>query len=333
MGTPIVRRMNPFRIPNIPSAIFGEEVTVMYMEFMELRENISHGTKEYPFAQYHINQGAVYFPVHWHDEAEIIYIKEGTLRISISDQEYIGNAGSVFIVNPKELHYMSAPGMPILYYTLLFPLEFISFQTEDALEMDMMRPLRSGQLLLKNDLSAHGSIHDLMAILDELIQVNCRNDSGKQIKTRILLLRFLDILVSNYAFTVPSLSGKTEMQREILLYVQQNYCSRLSLQDLANHFYMSAKYLSRYFKLHFDLTFSQYIMHLRITHAKKLLETTALPITEIALCSGFSGVSYFIRSFKDHYGISPLQYRKQETAYPRLTGAQLAESRKFSIIS
>lgn len=292
----------------------------MYKEFMELRENVSHGTKEYPFAQYRIDQGAVYFPVHWHDEAELIYIREGMLRISISDQEYTGHGGSVFVVNPRELHYMSAPDMPVLYYTLLFPLEFISFQTEDSLETDMMRPLRSGQLLFKSDLSVHESIHNLTAILDELIQINHCGDPNKQMKTRILLLRFFDILAVSNVFTVPSLSGKTEMQREILRYVQQNYCSRLSLQDLANHFYMSSKYLSKYFKMHFDLTFSQYIMHLRITHARKLLETTALPITEIALCSGFSSVSYFIRSFKDYHGISPFQYRKQETERSRLAG-------------
>lgn len=119
--------------------------------YTELREHTHHGTKEYPYAQYHIDrrQNAFDFPVHWHDEAEIIYVKEGTLRIKISEEGYIGNTGSVYIVNPRELHYMSAPDVPVSYYTLLFPLEFISFQTEDSLENDIMRPLRSGQLLIK----------------------------------------------------------------------------------------------------------------------------------------------------------------------------------------
>ena len=84
---------------------------------MELRENTPHGTKEYPYAQYHIRRGqnALHFPVHWHDKAEIIYIKEGSLRITVSEPEYLGSAGSVYIVNPRELHYMSAPGAPISY--------------------------------------------------------------------------------------------------------------------------------------------------------------------------------------------------------------------------
>ena len=84
---------------------------------MELRENTPHGTKEYPYAQYHIRRGqnALHFPVHWHDKAEIIYIKEGSLRITVSEPEYLGSAGSVHIVNPRRLHYMSAPGAPISY--------------------------------------------------------------------------------------------------------------------------------------------------------------------------------------------------------------------------
>ena len=49
-----------------------------------------------------------------------------------------------------------------------------------------------------------------------------------------------------------------------------------------------------------------------ITYAKELLETTALPVTEVAFHSGFANVSYFIRSFKDRYNVSPLQYRKQK---------------------
>ena len=281
---------------------------------MELRENTPHGTKEYPYAQYHIHRGqnAFHFPVHWHDEAEIIYIKEGRLRIMISEQEYFGGAGSVYIVNPRELHYMSAPDAPISYYTLLFPLEFISFQTEDSLEADTMRPLRSGRLLFKNDISSIGLAAGLTAFLDELIQVNHCDSISKQIKTRILLLEFLEVISAHGGLVTPSISGKTETQREILQYIQQNYLCSLSLQDLADRFHMSPKYISRYFKLHFDLTFSQYVMHLRITHAKKLLDTTALPITEIALCSGFSSVSYFIRSFKECYGIPPFQYRKQD---------------------
>lgn len=280
---------------------------------IELRENIPHGTDEYPYAQYHIHccKKPFQYPIHWHDEVEIIFIEDGILRITISNQEYIGTAGDIFIVNSKELHFMSSPGKPISYYTILFPLEFISFQTEDSFEIEIMKPLRSGQLIMKNDISKLRLISDFTDILHRMIQINSCNDSKKQIKTRRLLLQLFELLIDFDCLIISPVAGKNDMQREILIYIRQNYCSEISLQDLASRFYMSPKYISNYFKKNFGITFSQYVMHLRITYAKKLLETTTLPVTEIAFNSGFANVSYFIRSFKDRYNVSPLQYRKQ----------------------
>ena len=80
---------------------------------------------------------------------------------------------------------------------------------------------------------------------------------------------------------------------------------------MQKQFHLSEKYLSRYFKQHFHLTLTQYLMHLRLTHACHLLESTSLPVTEVALQSGFSNVSHFIRSFHASFRMSPLQYRKK----------------------
>lgn len=280
---------------------------------VELKENIPHGTSEYPYAQYHIHccVNPFQYPIHWHDEIEIIFVEDGILRITISNQEYIGTAGDVFIVNSKELHFMSSPGKLISYYTILFPLEFISFQTEDSFETDTMKPLRSGQLMFKNDISKLKFRNDFTDTLYKIIQINDCNHPSKQMKTRILLLQLLEFLIDFGCLAVSPVAGKNDIQREMLIYIGENYCSEISLQKLGSHFYMSPKYISNYFKKNFGITFSQYIMHLRITHAKKLLETTNASITEIALNSGFSNVSYFIRSFKERYNISPLRYRKQ----------------------
>lgn len=57
------------------------------------------------------------------------------------------------------------------------------------------------------------------------------------------------------------------MQREILTYLQYNYTEPFRLETLAEQFHLSEKYLSRYFKQHFHLTLTQYLMHLRLTHA------------------------------------------------------------------
>lgn len=279
---------------------------------LELKENKPHGTKEYPYGQYFIQhmKQTFQFPVHWHDELEIIYIKQGALQITINGQDYQGTAGSIFLVNPRELHLMGSSDLSVAYYTLLFPLEFISFQSRDELETTLLQPLRSGQLIFEHEISDTTLKNKLCSILDEITAINRETSSMKQLKTRILLLQFLQQIVEYPSLIVPASGSKTDMQKELLVYIQQHYTDKITLQDLAEHFHLSEKYISRYFKEHFYLTFSDYVNHLRLTHAKKLLETTELSVTEIALCSGFPNVSYFIRTFKTCYEKPPLKYRK-----------------------
>lgn len=284
---------------------------------LELKENRPHGTKEYPYDQYFIHDVRHRFqiPVHWHDEFEMIYIRQGELHVCISEQEYVGHAGSIFLVNPKELHFMGSDDLSVAYYTLLFPLEFISFQTMDDLDASLFLPLRSGQLLLSHEITDEALSNILRPLLDRMILLGHEHETLHQLEIRILLLTFLSRLVAQDAFLIPaSTSSQTNMQKELLAYIKEHYTEKLSLYDLSEQFHLSEKYISRYFKEHFQLPFSTYVNHLRLTCAKRLLETTDLPVTEIALRSGFPNVSYFIRTFKSSYGISPLKYRK--SAYP-----------------
>ena len=61
-----------------------------------------------------------------------------------------------------------------------------------------------------------------------------------------------------------------------------------------------------------EITVSKYVTYLRLEHAKQLLQNSDIPVTEVAMLSGYQNVSYFIRSFKKTYGVSPLKYRKNE---------------------
>lgn len=286
---------------------------------LELKENRKHGTKEYPFDQSYIHniRHPFQFPVHWHEELEIIYIKQGALSVCIEDQNYQGHTGSIFFVNPRELHYMGSDDMSVAYYTLLYPLEFVSFQTMDDLETRLLLPLRSGQLLLTHEITNDTLSDKLSGLLEQIILLNAGDfNIHRQIETRILLLQILGLLAEHGLLLTPTISdNQMNIQRELLAYIQEHYMEKLSLLDLANQFHLSEKYISRYFKEHFQLTFTSYTNHLRLTCARKLLETTKLPVTEIALRSGFSNISYFIRLFKNSYGVSPLQYRK--TCAPR----------------
>lgn len=284
--------------------------------YLELKENRPHGTAEYPYSQYHMHhiKHPFQIPVHWHDELEIIYVRRGPLRILIDGKEYTGTDNSVFFVAPGLLHLMGASTQEIDYFTVLFPLEFLSFQTTDRLEQELFSPLRNQTLAFPFSLCDNSS-QQLQAkaagLLEEILSLNRYKKNGcqQQLDTRILLLQLFSLLLENNLFCPVRTNSTDRMQKELISYLQQNYSSRVSLQELAGHFHLSEKYISRYFREHFHLTLSQYLTYLRLSHAKHLLETTDLPITTVALQSGFPNVSYFIRTFKSHFKTSPLKYR------------------------
>ena len=64
-----------------------------------LKESKPHGTKEYPYTQYHIRKqkNTFHVPVHWHEEMELIYISHGKLRVSIEGEVYEGLPGNKIV--------------------------------------------------------------------------------------------------------------------------------------------------------------------------------------------------------------------------------------------
>lgn len=281
--------------------------------YRELKENKPHGTKSYPYTQYfmHTPRKAFHIPVHWHDEVEIIYIKKGRITISIQEEVFHAASGDLFFVNTGELHFMESDDMTVEYYTLLFPFEFISFQSEDALEEDVLLPLRQKKMLFPIQIENHNTKDEITKVIRNVIEVNEKRNAGYQLRTRILLLELLEGLLKEKCLKQASYVNTTGMQRDLITYIQKHYTEKISLSMLAQEFHLSEKYISWYFKEHFAISFTQYVSHLRMTRAKDLLTTTELPITEVALSCGYPSVNLFIRNFKEVHHVTPLQYRKQ----------------------
>ncbi|MBQ6845181.1 MAG: AraC family transcriptional regulator [Agathobacter sp.] len=285
--------------------------------YRELKENRPHGTKAYPYTQYfmHNPKRAFHIPVHWHDEVEIIYIKKGNITIYIGEDSFPAMAGDLFFVNSGELHFMESDDMGVEYYTLLFPLTFLSFQIEDALEQEVFLPLRQKKLLLPIRLKEFEAEKQMTNMVREVIMVNEEKETGYQLRTRILLLELIESFLKEDGFRQVNNTSSTAMQRELLAYIQEHYTEKITLAMLAQEFHLSEKYISWYFKEHFAISFMQYVSHLRMTRAKDLLLTTERSITEIALSCGYPSVNFFIRSFKEGEGITPLQYRKRTNTF------------------
>lgn len=282
--------------------------------YFELKENKPHGTKDDPFSIYHIANAKRSFqiPIHWHDEFEIIYVKSGFLTVSISGENYIGKTGDAFVVSPGNLHFMGSQTGNVDYFTFLFPLKYISFRTDDILDDKLLEPLNSGHLIINPEIE--DTVKEQCEQLVEIYGAKKEESQSKitaQIKTKIILLQFILELWKRGFIVENDTSGKNTVEKEMVSYIQQNFTGKILLKEFGEQFHLSEKYISRYFKEHFHITISQYVTYLRLEHAKHLLQDTNIPVTEVAMQSGYQNVSYFIRSFKKMYGMSPLKYRNK----------------------
>ncbi|MNH90492.1 putative response regulatory protein [compost metagenome] len=98
---------------------------------------------------------------------------------------------------------------------------------------------------------------------------------------------------------------------DIAKYVENHYHEDLTLQDIANQFYLSREYISRKFKQEFKVNLSDYLGKIRIDKAKMLLLNPHLRISQIADMVGYQDEKYFSKVFKKNEGLSPNEYRKQ----------------------
>ncbi len=281
--------------------------------YFELKENKPHGTKDDPFSTYHIQNVGQSFqiPVHWHDELEIIYVKSGFLTVNISGENYIGKPGDAFVVSPGNLHFMGSQTGTVDYFTFLFPLKYIAFRTDDMLDDKLIEPLNSGHLMISPEIK-----DTVKEQCEQLVGVYAaENDESEskitsQIRKKIILLQFIHELWKKGFIVENDTTGRNTVEKEMVSYIQQNYTGKILLREFGEQFHLSEKYISRYFKDHFHITLSQYVTYLRLEHAKQMLQETDISVTEVAMQSGYQNISYFIRSFKKTYGVSPLKYRK-----------------------
>lgn len=98
----------------------------------------------------------------------------------------------------------------------------------------------------------------------------------------------------------------------MLAYMEQHVDGQLSLNSVADHFGISTGHLSRMFKEKHGSNFSDYLIRLKLeTAARLLVEHHSMKVADITGSLGYSNISYFNKMFKEHYGMTPVQYRKK----------------------
>lgn len=167
----------------------------------------------------------------------------------------------------------------------------------------------------------------MMQLKQDILQAFCSCFEDNGIPTRILLqeeeLHALDQRAPRSAedleefasflfdFTQEELQRKneeTDMIGTVKRYIMNHYKEDIDRNDVAAVAYITPNYLSKRFRAEMGMSLREYINHLRIEEAKRLLLSTNATISEVASAVGYDNISYFSTVFRKICGMSPLEW-------------------------
>ncbi len=158
------------------------------------------------------------------------------------------------------------------------------------------------------------------------------NDGKILLKLNGLYYQLAEQILSSYTevrSTGPDDSAGSEEEmliRDMMRYVQMNYQSPLKLEELADRFYLSPSYISRFFKKKMGINFGKYLTELRLDAAVRELENTEKSLTHIAMDCGFPNLAAFNKAFREKYDVNPKQHRANRRQVPEEEPAGMEDS-------
>lgn len=250
---------------------------------------------------------------HFHSSYEAYYLLEGERQFFIKDRTIVIKAGDLIIIQPDVLHKTANGIYPEHEKIILnFKENFIP-----AFQGDLFKKLYPASL--EDYLVIHFTLQYKIQVEDILQQVveEAKEKKGAyEVYIQSLILQML-IISSRYLeeHIMEPLEYLNPMHKrisEVVRYINKHYKKELSLQYLADKFFVSPYYVSHAFKEVTGFTFVEYVNSVRIKEAKKLLEETNLKVYLIASKVGYGSITHFGRVFKEITGHVPLYYRKKK---------------------
>lgn len=269
---------------------------------------------DFPFA-FMRAQGKVRTPrvFHWHDCLELNWVAGGTGINYIADREYPLAPGQLYLINNIDRHIAVTDGSLDMRVVIFEP--GLLWQASPARQeyLRAFYPVGPGA----SSLAALGA-EDLARVAGLFGELEAEwegQQRGYELFVRAKLMELLALLYRRLPAGMETkelalLRGNYQKIRPAINHINSHYSESLTLETLADICGMSRTYFSSLFKKTMNTNFGAYLDGVRISRACLLLSTTDLPVTEIALESGFASLSSFNAVFKRKSGKTPSQYRR-----------------------
>ncbi|MDC7232256.1 MAG: response regulator [Spirochaetales bacterium] len=202
------------------------------------------------------------------------------------------------------LKTVDTSGIRMLFKNTFRKLKGYSVKSSDVklycynLLWDIIKKLSDSSIIFESQIS------ELEQDVQKILDCNYLEDINKLIG--IFFEKLAEFKADN-----SDISGR-KVVADIKSFILSHYSSNIHLQDAANHVHLNPKYVSDLFKRESGENFSSYLRSVRISNAKKLLESTNLRIYEISDKVGYRTSKHFLKLFKEETGLTPHEYRESK---------------------
>ena len=253
------------------------------------------------------------YPMHWHSPMEIVMPVRNEYRVEYADTSATLREGDILILCPGVLHHFAAcEGERYI----------IQAEVTSVLnlrEIDSILTIIQPALLITRDRFPE-SYSRIRSLIESITAEYKMEDSFFEASIYAMLTELFVLIGRSHTQTAQRLAVDDVRQRKyvekfmaVCNYIDEHCTENLTLDDVASFSGFSKFHFTRLFKQFTGATFYKYLNQKRITRAERSLSDMSLSVTDVAMASGFSSMSAFIRMFKLMKGCTPSEFRKMYT--------------------
>ncbi len=283
----------------------------------QYKEDTVHGTPLQPFAKYHtsISDMLPFYPIHWHEEMEIIKVQSGRGAFYVDGTKYTADAGDILVLRPFVMHSINRLDESDMEMdAIVFNLRLLETSEADMCTLKYFAPLLNEKHSVPVVVRTSDSwYHPFDQSMTSILMCDL-NKEGAELELKANLYWMFYHLYNNRLMNVSANVTEDKHQytvRKALEFIRAEYMNEISVDKVAKQCGYSEFYIMKLFKQYTGESLVDYINNYRLTVAGKLLRDTDDDIATIAYQVGFNNVSYFNRQFKRQYGMTPREFRKQ----------------------
>lgn len=255
-----------------------------------------------------------YHPLHCHEELEIMFPLNGLSDITVEGTKYSLPKKQIMVVESMQVHSTFCYDRTSMFLCIHVLRQHFK---------DCMPDIEDYHIQCRPDLittEKFPAYLEICQLLEQITRLYIQDSPAFMLEAEGLTLQILSRLIRDFSTNqIPEGTRGDRIDssriRAVIAYVEEHFREPLSLQEVATVAGLGREAFCRFFKKAMGMTFLKYVSEVRIAHIYQELENTDDPIHLIMERNGFTNQKIFNRTFKEIYGMTPMEARKKAGFY------------------